>query len=104
MEKRYVIKWEIDEFATSPLDAIRKAILSFPHEKNEDSQATVFDVEEIDINSNKVVNKIQIDTLDEGCNPFQDNKEETIEEFNTRIDAINKQVEEDEGDEWSNWK
>lgn len=65
MEKRFTIKWEIDEFAETPLEAIRKAIAAFPHENNNDTLATVFDVEEIDINSNKVIATHQIDILDE---------------------------------------
>lgn len=67
-EKRFVVKWEIDEYADSPLEAIRKAIEALPHEHNEDTLATVFDVEELDENG-KVVSTSQIDVLEE--NPFE---------------------------------
>lgn len=70
MEKRFTIKWEIDEFAENPLEALRKAILAMPVEANEQTLATVFNVEEIDINSNKVVATHQIDILEDDCNPF----------------------------------
>lgn len=75
MEKRFLIKWEIDEFAENPLEAIRKAIAAFPHENNTDSLATVFTVEEIDINSNKVIATHEIDLLDEDGLPISDNEE-----------------------------
>jgi hypothetical protein len=68
-EKRFTIKWEIDYFATSPLEAIQKAIAAFPTEGN-DTLATVFDVEEIDGNG-KIVNKVQIDLLDEEDDEFE---------------------------------
>lgn len=64
MEKRFVIKWEIDQFAENPLEAIQKAIEAFPHENNPDTLATVFDVVEKDENG-KVVNEVQIDLLEE---------------------------------------
>lgn len=67
MEKRFVVKWEIDEFAQNPLEAIKKAILALPHNGNEDTLATVFDVEELDVNG-KLVKKFQIDVLE--VNPF----------------------------------
>lgn len=75
MEKRFTIKWEIDEFAETPLEAIRKAIAAFPHENNNDTLATVFDVEEIDINSNKVIATHQIDILDEDGLPIEEKDE-----------------------------
>lgn len=78
MEKRYVIKWEIDEFASSPLEAIKKAIQAMPVEANEDTLATVFDVEELDENG-KTVNKFQIDVLE--VNPFDS---DDVEEFNEK--------------------
>ncbi len=86
-EKRFLIKWEIDEFASTPLEAIRKAIAAFPHENNNDTLATVFDVEEIDINSNKVLSKVQIDILD------------GVEEESVDLDARNKAIEEDEAED-----
>jgi len=64
MEKRFLIKWEIDEFAETPLEAIKKAIKAMPTDSNPDTMATIFDVEEIDINSNKVVATHQIDILE----------------------------------------
>lgn len=67
MEKRYLVKWEIDEFAENPLEAIKKAIAAMPTDSNEDTLATVFDVEEIDENG-KTVDKFQIDVLE--VNPF----------------------------------
>lgn len=78
-EKRFLIKWEIDEYATTPLEALRKAIEAMPVPSNEDTQATVFDIEEID-EKGKVVSKIQIDVLDEGCNPFEDEFEKELDE------------------------
>lgn len=69
MEKHYVVTWKIDEFTSNPLEAIRKAIAALPHEQNEDTIATVFDVEEIDGNG-KVVKTFQIDVLEEDSNPF----------------------------------
>jgi hypothetical protein len=71
MEKHYVVIWKIDEWASSPLEAVQKAIKALPHERNEESIATVFDVEEIN-GSGKVVRTIQIDALEEGSNPFND--------------------------------
>jgi len=82
MEKRFTIKWEIDEFAENPLEALKKAIAAFPHEGNEDTLATVFDVEEIDINSNKVITTHQIDLLDE------EDKENSFENWGMKPDAI----------------
>lgn len=63
-EKRYVIKWEIDTFASSPLEAVQKAIMAMPTLANEDSIATVFTVEEIDINTNEIVSTEEIDLLE----------------------------------------
>lgn len=74
MEKRFTIKWEIDQFAENPLEAIRKAIAAMPTENNTDTLATVFDVEEIDENG-KVVSKVQIDLLDEDV---QDRENDTV--------------------------
>lgn len=73
MEKRYLVKWEIDEFAETPLEAIRKAIAAMPTDSNPDTLATVFSVEEIDINSNKVVATHEIDLLDEDGLPIEEN-------------------------------
>jgi hypothetical protein len=84
MEKRFQIKWEIDQFAENPLEAIRKAIAAFPHENNEDTLATVFDVQEIDENG-KVVNTEQIDLLDEE----ESNNQEDIASVISITDTIN---------------
>jgi hypothetical protein len=70
-EKHYTIKWEIDEFAINPIEAIKKAIAAFPHDWNGgdlDTLATVFDVEEI--KDSKVVSKVQIDILEEDEKPL----------------------------------
>ena len=83
MEKRFTIKWEIDQFAENPLEAIRKAIAAMPTENNTDTLATVFDVEEIDENG-KVVSKVQIDLLDEEEDEFQ--KELDEEELQKTMD------------------
>jgi hypothetical protein len=65
MKKRFTIKWEIDEFAETPLEALRKALLALPCEENKDTLATVFEVSEIDINTNAVKNTVQIDILEQ---------------------------------------
>lgn len=60
-EKRYLVKWEIDEYATSPEEAIAKAILAMPVPANEETLATVFDVIEYNENGK---HHLQIDTLE----------------------------------------
>jgi len=77
--REFRVTWTIDENATNPLEAIRKAIAALPHEQNEDTIATVFDVEELDENS-KVIATHQIDTLEEGSNPFSDEDLKAAEE------------------------
>lgn len=72
-EKHYLVRWEMDEFESNPLIAIKKAIEALPHERNEETIATVFEVDEII--DGKVVKTFQIDTLEEGCNPFTDDVE-----------------------------
>lgn len=62
-EKRFTITWTIDQFAHTPLEAIKKAIEAMPKD-NEETLATVFDVEEVDENG-KTVNKVQIDILED---------------------------------------
>lgn len=48
MSRHFLVCWEIDEFADTPLEAIRQAIAAFPHAGNPDSLATIFDVRELD--------------------------------------------------------
>jgi hypothetical protein len=62
MGKKYLVKWEIVQFANSPLEAIKKAIEEMPVPTNDDTLETVFDVEEIGENG-KVLNKVRIDIL-----------------------------------------
>jgi hypothetical protein len=69
MTKLFRIMWEIDMEANSPLEAVKKAIEVFPHERNEDTLATIFDVKELG-DASDVLNRVQIDTLE--TNPFDD--------------------------------
>ena len=88
MEKRFLIKWEIDEYAETPLKAIHKAIAAMPHSMNFDTLATVFTVEEFDINSNKVIATHEIDLFDKDGLPFEENMF-TIEGFGTEYQCRN---------------
>lgn len=109
MEKRYVVKWEIDQVGENPLEAIKQAILALPHVGNSDTLATVFDVVELDINTNEVIKTYQIDILE--TNPFDSeevalflenesaDEEQTFKRAGLTQDAINKQMEEDEFDD-----
>jgi hypothetical protein len=60
-EKHYRIIWTIDQFAESPLEAIKQAIASMPN-GNPSSIATLFTVEEID-SKNKIASTQEIDLL-----------------------------------------
>jgi len=74
--KHYLVMWEIDELEANPLAAIKKAIEALPHERNDDTQATVFTVKELDGKGRT----FSIDTLEEGCNPFNDDDVENFKE------------------------
>jgi hypothetical protein len=76
-EKHYRIIWVLDVEASSPMEAIKQAIESMPTAANPDSIATVFDVKELNQNS-EVVKTQRIDLLEESEDKEIDNLEKDL--------------------------
>jgi hypothetical protein len=81
-ENRYLITWQIDSWGENPLDALKRAIEKMPHpmtsEDYEGSIATVFDVKCVQEGAIDNGVTYQIDALEEGCNPFNENNVENF--------------------------
>jgi hypothetical protein len=70
-EKQYRVTWTIDEYASSPLEAVLKALKHMP--TNEESIATFF--ETLEIVKGKLENPEEIDLLELDENQIKELKE-----------------------------